>query len=288
MKKNRNFKIRFKQILVLIVAVFGIFLLSCEDDKKNLLNDFEIGGFVRFEVPFPTVVDVSDLSDIPGVTIETTLEAPDKNVVSYSMEVSATIGGEFYDYVSFGSEITSFPNTITISIVDIADALEIDIDAIDFGDTFDFKGTAVNDKGIVYSSERQDYEEETGKVSGGNNSDDLLDELGYRNAFEFGFAIPCPPETGDIVGDWTIYFEDLYGDGWDGAFITVEIDGVSTDYTLNAGSSGTEIVNVPAGTTVLRFSYTAGSYEEEHVYTIETPTGEIIGPNGPNPSLCIR
>lgn len=288
MKKNINFKTRFKQVLVLMVAVFGIFLFSCEDDEKNFLNDFGIGGFVRFETAFPTVVDVSDLSDIPGVSIETTLEAPDKNIVSYSMEVSATVGGEFYDFVSFGSEITSFPNTITITIVDIAEALDLDIDAIGFGDTFDFKGTAVNDKGIIYSSERLAFDAGTGKASGGNTTDDLLDELGYRNAFEFAFAIPCPPETGDIIGDWTIYFEDLYGDGWDGAFITVEIDGVGTNYTLESGSSGVEVVNVPEGTTSLRFSYTAGSYEEEHIYSVETPSGELIGPIGPNPPLCLH
>ena len=286
MKKNKILK--YKLTLAVLSLVLGLFLLSCEDDNKNLLNDFEIGGFVRFAEPFPLVVAVNDLSDIANIAITTTLEAPDKNVVSYSMEVSATISGSTIGPVSFGTEITSFPATITITSVDIANTLNINLADIGFGDTFNFIGTAINDKGVVYSSERMSYDSETNEITGSNSTADLLDEIGYRNAFEFGFAIPCPPETGDFAGDWIINFTDLFGDGWDGAFITVEIDGVSTNYTLIDGASGTETINVPDGTVTLRFSYTPGNWEEEHVYTVETPSGEIIGPIGPYPPLCIH
>lgn len=288
MKKYKIFTKRWHLTLVLLTAVVGLFLLSCEDDEKNLLNDFDIGGFVRFAQPFPVFVDVNDLSEIPGIAIVATLETPDNNVVSYSMEVSGEIAGVAYGPSPFGTEITSFPAEITITATAIASALEIDINDIGFGDTFTFKGTAINDKGIVYSSDRMSFDSSTEEVSGSNSTGDLLDEDGYRNALEFGFAIPCPPETGDIAGDWIINFTDLYGDGWDGAFITVSIDGVGTDYTLQSGAAGTEIVTVPEGTQRLVFSYTPGSWEEEHVYTVETPGGVIIGPIGPNPPLCLN
>ncbi len=281
-------KIKFRPTLTFFAVVFGLFLLSCEDDEKNLLNDFELGGFVRFSEPFPVVVDVNDLSEISGISITTTLEAPDKNIVSYRMEVSATIAGVEVGPVQFGTEITTFPATITIKAIDLASALSIDLADIGFGDTFNFKGTATNDKGTVYSSDRMSYDSETKELNGSNSSADLLDEKGYRNAFEFGFAIPCPPEAGEISGNWIINFIDLYGDGWDGAFITVSIDGVATNYTLQSGDSGQEIITVPEGTQRLVFSYTSGSFEEEHVYTIERPSGAIIGPIGPNPPLCIN
>lgn len=288
MKKYKIFTKRLNLMAVLLTAVLGLFIASCEDDEKNLLNDFEIGGFVRFAEPFPVFVDVNDLSEIPNIAIVTTLETPDNNVVSYTMEVSGEIAGVQYGPAPFGTEITTFPTEFTITAVAIASALEIDIDIIGFGDTFTFKGTAVNDKGIVYSSTRMSYDSSTQTISGSNSSADLLDEDGYRNALEFGFAIPCPPETGELAGDWIINFTDLYGDGWDGAFITVSIDGVATNYTLQSGAAGTEIVTVPEGTQRLVFSYTPGSWEEEHVYTVETPSGNIIGPIGPNPPLCLN
>ena len=288
MKNNNIITVKFGLIMAVVVMAFAVLLMSCEDDNKNNLNDFDIGGLVRFAEAFPIVVDVSDLSEVAGVEIPITLETPDNNVVSYSMEVSATVGGALYDYEPYGAEITSFPTSITITMTEIAAILDIDVNDIGFGDTFDFKGTAVNDKGIVYSSERMNFDTDTKEVTGGNSTDDLLDEQGYRQAFEFGFAIPCPPETGDFAGDWIISFTDLYGDGWDGAFISAEIDGVVTTYTLADGATGTAVITVPAGTTALRFSYTPGNWEEEHVYTIETPSGEIIGPIGPNPPLCIQ
>lgn len=288
MKKNKIFTIRFKQTLAILFAVFGLFLLSCEDGNKNLLDDFEIGGFVRFAEPFPLVVDVQDLSEIAGIAITATLETPDNNVVSYSMEVSATIAGTDYELAPIGTEITSFPATISITMVDIASALNLDVSTVGFGDTFTFKGTAVNDKGTVYSSDRLSFDSDTKTAGGANSTEDLLNEAGYRNAFAFGFAIPCPPETGDFAGDWVINFTDLWGDGWDGAFITATIDGVGTNYTLESGASGSVTVTVPEGTQRLVFSYTPGSWEEEHVYTIETPSGTIIGPIGPNPPLCIN
>ncbi len=124
--------------------------------------------------------------------------------------------------------------------------------------------------------------------TGGNNSADLLDEDGYRNAFEFGFAIPCPAEAGNFAGDWTFEMIDLYGDGWDNAFVTVSIDGTATNYTVEAGSGQTHIAIVPEGTQRLVISYTPGSFEEEHVYTVTKPDGTVLGPLGPNPGLCIN
>ena len=82
--------------------------------------------------------------------------------------------------------------------------------------------------------------------------------------------------------------QDLYGDGWDGAFVTVDIDGATTQYTILGGSAQTHVVNVPAGTQKLVISYTTGAFEEEHVYTVEKPDGTVLGPFGPNPPLCIN
>jgi hypothetical protein len=101
--------------------------------------------------------------------------------------------------------------------------------------------------------------------------------------------VKCSPITdATLAGTWVIDMTDLFGDGWDGAFVTFEIDGVTTDYTFTAGSAANFEVDVPAGTSNLVISYTSGAFEEEHIYTIETPDGDVRGPFGPNPAPCIN
>ncbi len=92
----------------------------------------------------------------------------------------------------------------------------------------------------------------------------------------------CPNPTGEYI----LELNDSYGDGWDGAFITVTIDGVSTDYTAS-GFGTTHIVNVPDGTEELIFSYTSGSFEGEHTYIITSPNGIIVKADGPGPTTGI-
>lgn len=81
-----------------------------------------------------------------------------------------------------------------------------------------------------------------------------------------------PPQ--DAEGDWYFHLVDAWGDGWDGAFITVTINGVSTDYTADADEFETTI-SVPAGAD-FTISYTAGDYEEEHHLEIQLPDGSWI------------
>ena len=283
----------FDRIWVIPTGIFTLIMIffliaSCEDADKNNLDDFEKGGFVRLAEPFPVVLSINSLDEIAGFSIPTTFEAPDGNVVSYDLEIFATLSGTSTDTVPFGNQITTFPVTIDITATNVSSALGIDIADIGFGDTFTFLGTAVNDEGTVFGPERLSFDSQTKEISGGNNSNDLFDEPGYRQAFNFGFAIPCPPEAGNIAGDWIIDMVDLFGDGWDGAFVTVTIDGVGTNYTMTGGSAITHVVTVPSGTQKLVFSYTPGSFEEEHVYTVEKPDGTVLGPFGPNPPLCIN
>ncbi len=78
---------------------------------------------------------------------------------------------------------------------------------------------------------------------------------------------------------------DSYGDGWDGAFITVYINGVySADYSA-AGSGSIATVALPTGSTI-SFSYTAASYENEHSYNIVL-SGANVYSTGSNPPTGI-
>ncbi|MEN8116847.1 MAG: hypothetical protein ABFS16_07700 [Bacteroidota bacterium] len=104
----------------------------------------------------------------------------------------------------------------------------------------------------------------------------------FSSPFAYAVTIKCLPVT-PFAGDYTLIFTDSWGDGWDGAFMTVVIDGVSTDYTCT-GSESTHVVNVPEGTTELEFSYTKGMFEEEHSYIIVGPFGDDAASDGPGPN----
>lgn len=90
-------------------------------------------------------------------------------------------------------------------------------------------------------------------------------------------------------GEYTINFFDSFGDGWDGAKITVSIDGgTASEHTLLNGSAGSSKFTVPEGAVSLEVVYVPGAFEEEHSYNIADPNGnqaaaDAGGPLGPVP-----
>ena len=83
---------------------------------------------------------------------------------------------------------------------------------------------------------------------------------------------------------YTLDMEDTFGDGWDGAFVTVLINGSPIgDFTVNAG--GSEIASIPVcdGESI-EIIYTAGNFEEEHLYTLYDGQGNAVFADGTDPS----
>lgn len=94
----------------------------------------------------------------------------------------------------------------------------------------------------------------------------------------------CALTPDNIVGTWTLDMVDSYGDGWNGASITVEIDGVGTDYTI-AGASGSHTVTVPAGSQTLAFFFNSGDWDSEVTFQISGPNGAVVASDGPSPAI---
>ncbi len=99
----------------------------------------------------------------------------------------------------------------------------------------------------------------------------------HTTPFRYSSVVVCfkVPEA----GDWTLAMEDVYGDGWNGGFITVSIDGTETQYACS-GALTTETISVPAGTSRFLFTYTAGDWEGENLYTLTDPNGTIVLEDG--------
>ncbi|WP_299321126.1 hypothetical protein [uncultured Maribacter sp.] len=85
-----------------------------------------------------------------------------------------------------------------------------------------------------------------------------------------------------FAGEYTVNLTDLYGDGWDGAFIAVSIDGGEEQiFTIETGETSTGTFTVPEGATSLVVTYTNGLWEDEHVYEIIDPNGQKAAIGGP-------
>jgi gliding motility-associated-like protein len=80
---------------------------------------------------------------------------------------------------------------------------------------------------------------------------------------------------------WTLQMDDSFGDGWNGANITVTVDGVPTNYTCT-GSQTIVTFPVQAGD-VITLNYSPGTWESEVSYELITDQGVTVHQAGPNP-----
>lgn len=81
---------------------------------------------------------------------------------------------------------------------------------------------------------------------------------------------------------YSIQLVDFFGDGWDGAELTVVSDGNSTSYTLP--DSSIIVYQIPViRNQQVQFFFSSGLYDEEISYLISAPNGQLIFNDGPNP-----
>ena len=82
---------------------------------------------------------------------------------------------------------------------------------------------------------------------------------------------------------YVIDMQDSYGDGWNGASITVSVNGSAVaTWGLSSGSSGTDSLETLNGD-VVDFSFTGGNWDSEITFQITDPSGAQIY-NGGAPS----
>lgn len=99
----------------------------------------------------------------------------------------------------------------------------------------------------------------------------------HTTPFRYSSVVVCfkTPEA----GDYTLTMEDVYGDGWNGGFITISIDGVESTYSA-PGALSVETITIPEGTSRFLFTYTAGDWEGENLYTFTDPNGVVLLEDG--------
>ena len=82
---------------------------------------------------------------------------------------------------------------------------------------------------------------------------------------------------------YTIDMNDGFGDGWNGGFIEVLVNGVSAGKFAATGNGSNETFFAKSGQTI-EIVYSAGNFENENSYDILDPNGATIFSDGTNPS----
>lgn len=103
---------------------------------------------------------------------------------------------------------------------------------------------------------------------------------GTQLSYTMTRIIFCPP----VTGKWILEGQDSYGDGWNDAAVSVNINDEVTDYTIKDGASETFEIDVPETTTKLKFAFVSGAWDSEVTFTLTDPNGDEVISAGPTPT----
>jgi len=176
---------------------------------------------------------------------ETTDESMVENISTAGFEI-----GEF-GLPRFSYEVT-LPTLLS--------ATGVSEDDIDGGDQFRVRFELVLTDGRRFS-----FDQNSGTLTGSY----------FSSPFLYSATIVCPP-TPPSTGDWIFDMTDAYGDGWNGAFFTVTLDGPEYQYSVESGAAQVETLAVPVGSEVISIYFTSGAWDGEIGYTVTAANGNVI------------
>ncbi|PIF00020.1 MAG: hypothetical protein CR994_08525 [Maribacter sp.] len=263
--------------------VFAV--LSCEDEDKDRLDKNQItgGAILRTlskETPpvnsaFPNNSNMTVKVEFDDFADDDTLESVD---VFMEFIDATPVNNELLEFdevqistipeSAFTTEDGKKVTTISVNIGDALGALGIDQSVLYGGDVFLLRLALNTTDGQVFTSTNVGTKIQTSSA--------------FRSPFRYSAAVACPPPA-NLAGDWIIDMQDSYGDGWNGASITVSAAGVATDYTIEGGSEGHFVVTAPVGE-LFTFTFNSGAYDSEVTYQITDPEGKVQADHGPTPT----
>jgi len=159
----------------------------------------------------------------------------------------------------------------SISAQDLQSAVGIRGDQIGFGgDRFQIRFEIVLTDGRTFSNDSN-----SGTITGSYFSSPFLNNV----------AVVCAPSV-PTPGVWIFDTEDTFGDGWNGGFIDIVIDGAQAGVIENLDGGPKNQVfefTVPEGTRTISLIYTGGSFDDEVLWTITSANGNVVSAEGTNP-----
>lgn len=207
------------------------------------VQDSEMGGLVQSVDVFANFRDETPDNGKGATTPESLVESVPK---------SAFTTGEF-GLPRFSYEVT-LPTLLSTT--------GVSEDDIDGGDQFRVRFELVLTDGRTFS-----FDQNSGTLTGSY----------FSSPFLYSATIVCPP-TPPSAGDWTFDMVDAYGDSWNGAFLTVTLDGTEHIFAVDNGETtdSFETLTVPVGSEVISIQFTSGPWDGEIQFTITAANGNVI------------
>lgn len=109
----------------------------------------------------------------------------------------------------------------------------------------------------------------------------------FSSPFLYNVNVVCAPSV-PTPGDWVFDLQDSYGDGWNGAYLSVMIDGTETQVTIDDGSAAQVIVPVPDGTEVISIMFVSGPWDVEISYQITSANSNEVASATPSPPAGVE
>ncbi|MGW9684447.1 hypothetical protein [Flagellimonas sp. 2504JD1-5] len=274
--------------LLALYMFLAMCIISCsEDDKLSLeiQDTVERGAVIRtisivsgdFNIfdsssIFEVIIEEQDLEDgalLSDVDVYLSFvdNSEDNGSTSADERLFTTLGASSFSFGDNGLPRSSFSMTLEEALSSLG--ITNDPSSVTGGDE-------VNIRMVLNLTDGRSFTDvnASGNVSGGSF---------FSSPYVYRAGIKCIPVQ-PFTGNYTLEVSDSFGDGWDGAFITVNIDGDTTDYTITSGSAGSFDINVPDGTQELVWTYTPGNFESEHSFELFGPNGEVAAAGGPGPT----
>lgn len=109
----------------------------------------------------------------------------------------------------------------------------------------------------------------------------------FSSPFLYNVNVVCAPSV-PTPGDWVFDLQDSYGDGWNGAYLSVMIDGTETQVTIEDGSEAQVTVTVPDGTEVISIMFVSGPWDVEISFQITSANSNEVASAEPSPPAGVE
>lgn len=266
-----------KKYFIILISLG--FIMSCTDyDVADYYNLEVLPGYVSYNAPGENAtmddIEIDEDEGIVALNIESPTGTLSDIAITYEFGGDAVYGVNFTvaGATAAGGIVVLTPDPNDTQAYDNVD-LEIEILQDGINDV-----TKTLEVILVAASNTE------GTLAVGRGGTDFLKTATIK------IANACLMTPADIVGVWTLDMQDAFGDGWNGASVTFEIDGVGTDYdldtyTTDGGATATVDITIASGTQVLKFFFNSGDWDEEVTFQITGPNGVVVGDYGPTPAV---
>lgn len=280
-------------ILKISIFILALTLVKCGDPDNTVykvFDDYTYGAILRTTERTSENYNIFDPNSLFAITIEEQDEQGGDllDVVNVYVDFKDnTPSGVDYSKSEvlfttipasqFTTSANNLPTTsISATFDEVLTALNLAAGEYSGGDTFGYRLELVLTDGRTFSSE----------------SANGIQGSYFASPYAYTAGILCIPDS-PITGDYVIYMQDSYGDGWQGSQVVCTIDGVEyaafllSQYAPGgvAISAGTQTITVPAGATSVEWSFVSGDWPSEVTFQIIGPnSGNVIGDFGPTPN----